>query len=101
VLRFRLMVKRGHRGYGPQASEGEAQHGPFCWIRRGRGFKAPDQIGNRPLGAVTVTLFGSGVACGSLADLEKIKFDAHVWWRAPTLNELGGQASCTFLFQIR
>jgi hypothetical protein len=25
VLRFRLMVKRGHRGYGPQASEGEAQ----------------------------------------------------------------------------
>src|SRR5580658_8671371 len=24
VLRFRLMVKRGHRGYGPQASEGEA-----------------------------------------------------------------------------
>ena len=34
VLRFRLMVKRGHRGYGPQASEGEAQHGPFCWIGR-------------------------------------------------------------------
>src|SRR3974390_1200260 len=32
VLRFRLMVKRGHRGYGPQASEGEAQHGAFCWI---------------------------------------------------------------------
>src|SRR5215813_15309836 len=31
VLRFRLMVKRGHRGYGPQASEGEAQHGLFCW----------------------------------------------------------------------
>src|SRR3974377_1202570 len=28
------MVKRGHRSYGPQASEGEAQHGPFCWIRR-------------------------------------------------------------------
>jgi transposase len=28
------MVKRGHRGYGPQASEGEAQHGPFCWIGR-------------------------------------------------------------------
>jgi hypothetical protein len=34
VLRFRLMVKRGHRDYGPQASEGEAQHGPFCWTRR-------------------------------------------------------------------
>ena len=34
VLRFRLMVKRGHRGYGPQASEGEAQHGAFCWIGR-------------------------------------------------------------------
>src|SRR5512139_1497572 len=34
VLRFRLMVKRGHRGYGPQASEGEAQHGAFC--RTGR-----------------------------------------------------------------
>jgi transposase len=34
VLRFRLMVKRGHRGYGPQASEGEAQHGLFCWIGR-------------------------------------------------------------------
>src|SRR5262249_62374142 len=30
VLRFRLMVKRGHRSYGPQASEGEAQHEPFC-----------------------------------------------------------------------
>src|SRR5277367_5322421 len=28
------MVKRGHRGYGPQASEGEAQHGPFCWTGR-------------------------------------------------------------------
>ena len=26
------MVKRGHRGYGPQASEGEAQHGPFCGL---------------------------------------------------------------------
>jgi hypothetical protein len=33
VLRFRLMVKRGH-GYGPQASEGEAQHEAFCWIGR-------------------------------------------------------------------
>jgi len=28
VLRFRLMMKR------PQASEGEAQHGPFCWLLR-------------------------------------------------------------------
>src|SRR5215813_5606169 len=28
------MVKRGHRGYGPQASEGEAQHGLFCWTGR-------------------------------------------------------------------
>jgi hypothetical protein len=34
VLRFRLMVIRGHRGNGPQASEGEAQHGAFC--RTGR-----------------------------------------------------------------
>ena len=34
VLRFRLMVKRGHRANGPQASVGEAQHGPFCWIGR-------------------------------------------------------------------
>jgi transposase len=34
VLRFRLMVKRGHRVNGPQASEGEAQHGPFCWTGR-------------------------------------------------------------------
>src|SRR5712672_1649260 len=33
ALRFRLMVKRGSR-LRPQASEGEAQHGPFCWIRR-------------------------------------------------------------------
>src|SRR6476646_10815464 len=33
VLRFRLMVKRGP-WLRPQASEGEAQHGPFCWIRR-------------------------------------------------------------------
>jgi len=33
VLRFRLMVKRGRR-LRPQASEGEAQHGPFCWTRR-------------------------------------------------------------------
>jgi hypothetical protein len=31
VLRFRLMVKRGP-WLRPQASEGEAQHGPFCWI---------------------------------------------------------------------
>jgi len=31
VLRFRLMVKRGVL-LRPQASEGEAQHGPFCWI---------------------------------------------------------------------
>src|SRR5262245_1513871 len=31
VLRFRLMVKRGHR-FGPQASEGEAQHEAFCWM---------------------------------------------------------------------
>src|SRR5258705_12366546 len=31
VLRFRLMVKRGPL-LRPQASEGEAQHGPFCWI---------------------------------------------------------------------
>jgi hypothetical protein len=30
VLRFRLMVKRGP-WLRPQASEGEAQHGPFCW----------------------------------------------------------------------
>lgn len=33
VLRFRLMVKRGPWSR-PQASEGEAQHGPFCWIGR-------------------------------------------------------------------
>jgi hypothetical protein len=33
VLRLRLMVKRGPWLW-PQASEGEAQHGPFCWIRR-------------------------------------------------------------------
>jgi len=33
VLRFRLMVKRGPL-LRPQASEGEAQHGPFCWIGR-------------------------------------------------------------------
>ena len=33
MLRFRLMVKRGPRGR-PQASEGEAQHGPFCWTGR-------------------------------------------------------------------
>ena len=40
VLRFRLMVKRGHRGYGPQASEGEAQHGLFCGTRRfGQGYQ--------------------------------------------------------------
>ena len=30
VLRFRLMVKRGLH-LRPQASEGEAQHGLFCW----------------------------------------------------------------------
>ena len=30
MLRFRLMVKRGHRCNGPQASEGEAQHGAFA-----------------------------------------------------------------------
>src|SRR5258708_40073575 len=30
VLRFRLMVKRGPH-MRPQASEGEAQHGLFCW----------------------------------------------------------------------
>src|SRR5262249_41651500 len=33
VLRFRLMVKRGPH-LRPQASEGEAQHGLFCWTRR-------------------------------------------------------------------
>src|SRR4029079_10730068 len=33
VLRFRLMVQRGPRSR-PQASEGEAQHGPFCWTGR-------------------------------------------------------------------
>ncbi|MEJ2375169.1 MAG: hypothetical protein P8Y71_06990, partial [Pseudolabrys sp.] len=33
MLRFRLMVKRGLR-LQPQASEGEAQHGPFCWTSR-------------------------------------------------------------------
>src|SRR4029434_6085166 len=33
VLRFRLMVKRGPWSR-PQASEGEAQHGAFCWIGR-------------------------------------------------------------------
>src|SRR5262245_3183079 len=33
VLRFRLMVKRGP-WTRPQASEGEAQHGPFCWTGR-------------------------------------------------------------------
>src|SRR5262249_47035786 len=33
VLRFRLMVKRGPH-MRPQASEGEAQHGLFCWTRR-------------------------------------------------------------------
>src|SRR5262245_35201804 len=33
VLRFRLMVKRGPWSR-PQASEGEAQHGPFCWTGR-------------------------------------------------------------------
>src|SRR5678815_2162994 len=39
VLRFRLMVKRGP-DFRPQASEGEAQHGPFCWTRRvGQGDK--------------------------------------------------------------
>jgi hypothetical protein len=34
VLRFRLMAIRGHRLNGPQASEGEAQHGAFCRIGR-------------------------------------------------------------------
>jgi len=33
VLRFRLMVKRGPH-MRPQASEGEAQHGLFCWTGR-------------------------------------------------------------------
>ena len=33
VLRFRLMVQRGSCER-PQASEGEAQHGPFCGIGR-------------------------------------------------------------------
>src|SRR5258708_36476315 len=33
VLRFRPMVKRGP-WLRPQASEGEAQHGPFCWTGR-------------------------------------------------------------------
>ena len=33
VLRFRLMVKRGPCER-PEASEGEAQHGPFCWTGR-------------------------------------------------------------------
>jgi DNA replication protein DnaC len=33
VLRFRLMVQRGPH-LRPQRSEGEAQHGPFCWTRR-------------------------------------------------------------------
>src|SRR6476620_3750429 len=33
VLRFRLMVKRGP-WLRPQASEGEAQHEPFCRIGR-------------------------------------------------------------------
>ena len=33
MLRFRLMVKRGPHSR-PQASEGEAQHGPFCWTGR-------------------------------------------------------------------
>jgi hypothetical protein len=32
MLRFRLMVKQGPWLLPPQASEGEAQHGPFCWI---------------------------------------------------------------------
>jgi hypothetical protein len=32
VLCFRLMVKRGTH-LRPQASEGEAQHGLFCWTR--------------------------------------------------------------------
>jgi hypothetical protein len=33
VLRFKLMVQRGPR-VRPQASEGEAQHGPFCGTGR-------------------------------------------------------------------
>src|SRR5947207_15505709 len=33
VLRFRPLVKRGP-WLRPQASEGEAQHGPFWWIGR-------------------------------------------------------------------
>src|SRR2546423_14664182 len=53
VLRFRLMVKRGP-WERPQASEGEAQHGPFCWIGRiGQGDKrlycgrhGPDRAGS-------------------------------------------------------
>src|SRR5260370_37202291 len=47
LLRFRLMVKRGPL-LRPQASEGEAQHGPFCWIGRiGQGdqhLAAPDYL---------------------------------------------------------
>src|SRR6478609_8069557 len=34
VLRFRLIVKRVPSLWRPQASEGEAQHGPFCWTGR-------------------------------------------------------------------
>jgi len=34
VLRFRLMEKRGHRGDGLQASEGEGQHGLSFWTGR-------------------------------------------------------------------
>ena len=34
VLRFRLMVETRSRVERPHASEGEAQHGSFCWTRR-------------------------------------------------------------------
>ena len=37
-------MKRGHRGYGPQASEGEAQHELFCWTGRfGQGDERLDE----------------------------------------------------------
>src|SRR5580765_7724627 len=68
------MVKRGHRCYGPQASEGEAQHGPFC--RNGR--------------------IGQGDECLHLDDAGKIVKEVKVASEPPALLKVLGNPAYRF-----
>src|SRR6202035_833706 len=69
------MVKRGPQSR-PQASEGEAQHGPFCWTRRfGQGDEHLHSKAIAIENDLRATLRNFGLKVGMVG---KVRFEARI-----------------------